>query len=297
MIWKTRITKLTKTKYPLIMAAFWRHGITEFAASFSNAGGLGTIAAHNYEIKIFKNELQKMKDLTDKPFGVNITVGRPRSRADAEAEKEENLRYVEVGINAGVEIFTTSAYQALYIGKRVHEAGCYWFPKVPLLKHAISVEKAGADAITLMGMESSGNKNPYQHSTLVNLTMGRKILKVPIIAAGGLGDARGFLGALTMGAEAICLGSAILVSEESPFSKQKKESWVNTDIFSEDYHKRLYHLKLGGTSVPSPAVGYDNKIVSLKVLIENIMSNAENILKSLNFPKDEFNTLPKGSSE
>jgi len=293
MIWKTKITELTKTKYPLIMAAFWRHGITEFAASFSNAGGFGTITALNYELDDFKSELQKMKELTVKPFGVNITCGR----TDAKAEKEERLRYVEVAINAGVEIFTTSAYQAPYIGKRVHEAGCYWFPKVPLLRHAISVENAGADAITLMGMESSGNKNPFQHSTLVNLTMGRKILKVPIIAAGGLGDARGFLGALAMGAEAICLGTAILVTEESPFSKEKKESWVNTDIFSEDYHKRLYHLKLGGTSVPSPAVGYKNKIVPLKDLIENIMSNAENILKSLGFPKDEFNTMTNESSQ
>ncbi|MHA1932394.1 MAG: NAD(P)H-dependent flavin oxidoreductase [Promethearchaeota archaeon] len=295
MIWKTRITRLTKTKYPLVMAAFWRHGITEFAAAFSNAGGLGTIAAHNYQIKNFKNELQKMKDLTDKPFGVNITVSRPRRRADFEVDKEENLRYIEVAINAGVEIFTTSAYQAPYIGKRVHEAGCYWFPKVPLLKHAISVEKAGADAITLMGMESSGNKNPYQHSTLVNLTMGSKILKVPIITAGGLGDARGLLGALAMGAEAICLGTAILVTKESPFSKEKKEKWVNTDIFSEDYHKRLYHLTLGGTSVPSPAVGHKNKIVPLNELIESIVNNAVNILKSLGFPKDEFNTLPNGS--
>ena len=82
-----------------------------------------------------------------------------------------------------------------------------------------------------------------------------------------------------MGAEAICLGTAILVTEESPLSKEKKESWVNTDIFSKDYHKRLYHLKLGGTSVPSPAVGYKNKIVPLKDLIENIMNNAENIFK------------------
>ncbi|MHA2281241.1 MAG: NAD(P)H-dependent flavin oxidoreductase [Promethearchaeota archaeon] len=291
MIWKTRITKLTKTKYPLIMAAFWRHGITEFAAAFSNAGGFGTIQALNYDVKAFKNELQKMRELTEEPFGVNLTVDRPRGRRDDDAKKEEYLRYIEVAIKAGVEIFTTSSYQALYIGERVHEAGCYWFPKVPLLKHAISVEKAGADAITLMGMESSGYKNPYQHSTLVNLTMGRKILKTPIIAAGGLGDARGFLGALTMGAEAICLGTAILVTKESPLSREKKENWVNTDIFSRDYHKRLYHLKLGGTSVPSPAVGYKNKIVSLKELIENIMGDAENILKSFGFTKEEFNTI------
>jgi len=273
------------------MAAFWRHGITEFAASFSNAGGFGTITAHNYEEDVFKNELQKMKELTDKPFGVNLTIGRPRGITEDKARKEENLRYIEIAINAGVKIFTTSAYQAPYIGKRVHEAGCYWFPKVPLLRHAISVENAGADAITLMGMESSGNKNPFQHSTLVNLTMGRKILKAPIIAAGGLGDARGFLGALAMGAEAICLGTAILVTEESPLSKEKKESWVNIDIFSEDYHKRLYHLRQGGTSVPSPAVGHKKKIVTLNELIEDIMSNAENILKSLGFPKDEFTTI------
>ncbi len=291
LIWKTRITRLTKAKYPLIMAAFWRYGITEFAASFSNVGGFGTITALNYDVKDFKNELVKMHELTSKPFGVNITVDRPRGRGDAEAKKEEYLKYIDVAINAGVTIFTTSSYQAPYIGERVHETGCYWFPKVPLIRHALSVEKAGADAITLMGMESSGDKNQFQHSTLVNLTMGTRLLKVPLIAAGGIGDARGFLGALAMGAEAVCLGTAILVTEESPFSKEKKESWVNTDIFSEDYHKRLYHLKLGGTSVPSPAVGYNNKIVSLKDLIENIISTAENLLRSFGFPKEEFNTI------
>lgn len=291
MIWKTRITKITKIKYPLIMAAFWRHGITEFAAAFSNAGGFGTIQALNYDVKTFKDELQKMKKLTYKPFGVNITVDRPRGRADAETKKQEYLRYIEVAINAGVEIFSTSSYQALYIGKRVHEAGCYWFPKVPLLRHALSVEKAGADAITLMGMESSGYKNPYQHSTLVNLTIGKKILNVPIIAAGGIGDARGVLGALAMGAEAVCLGTAILVTKESPLPFDKKENWLKTNIFSKDYHKRLYHLKLGGTSVPSPAVGYKTKIESLKELFEDIMGNAEKIIGSWGISEGEFSTI------
>ncbi len=290
MIWNTRITKLTKTKYPLIMAAFWRHGITEFAASFSNAGGFGTVTALNYETNEFKKELQKMRELTDKPFGVNLTVGRPRGSAEAEANKEEYLKYIEIAIDAGVKIFTTSSYPAPYIGERVHEAGCYWFPKVPLIRHALSVERAGADAITLMGMESSGDKNPFQHSTLVNLTMGRRLLKVPLIAAGGIGDGRGFLGALTMGADAVCLGTAILTTKESPFSEGKKENWVNTDIFTEDYHKRLYHSRLGGTGVPSPAIGFQTGIVSIKDLINDIIINAENTLKSFGFSKEEFNT-------
>jgi nitronate monooxygenase len=274
------------------MAAFARYGITEFAASFSNAGGFGTIMALNYELKHFKKELQKMRELTDKPFGVNITVDRPRGGLfNAEANKEDYLNYLEVAINAGVNVFTTSAYQALFIAERIHEAGCYWFPKCPLMRHAISAEEAGADAITLMGMESAGFKNPYQHSTMVNLTMGKRILKVPLIAAGGIGDARGLLGALAMGADAVCLGTAILTTKESPLSIERKLMRLDTDIFTEDYHRRLYHRTLSGTSVPSPSIGFQKKIVPLKDLIESLMNNAEIILKSFGFTKEKFTTI------
>jgi len=266
------------------MAAFARHGIIEFAAAYSNAGGLGITTALTYELKEFKNALNKMQDLTDKPFGVNMTVNE-------DGDKETYLKYLEVAINAGVNIFTTSAYQAIYLGKRIHEAGCYWFPKCPLMRHAISVEKAGADAITLMGMESAGNKNPLQHTTLINLTMGRSLLKTPLIAAGGIGDARGFLGALAMGAEAVCLGTAILTTEESPLSLERKLNRINTDIFTEDYHRRLYHRSFRGTSVPSPSIEFQKKIIPLNDFIENIMNEAANILKSWGFEKDEFNTL------
>ena len=284
MIWKTHITELTRTKYPLVMAAFARYGITEFAASFSNAGGFGIITALNYDLNEFKKELKKMQDLTDKPFGVNITI-------NTDGNKEVYLNYLEIAINAGIKIFTTSAYQAIFIGERIHEVGCYWFPKCPLIRHAISVENAGADAITLMGMESAGYKNPFQHTTLVNLTMGRKLLKIPLIAAGGIGNARGFLGALAMGADAVCLGTAILTTEESPMSIERKEERINTDIFTEDYHRSLYHRGLGGTSVPSPAVGFQNKIIPLRIMIDNIINEAENILKSWGFNEEEFSTL------
>ncbi len=284
MIWKTCITELTRTKYPLVMAAFARYGITEFAASFSNAGGFGIITALNYDLNEFKKELKKMQDLTDKPFGVNITI-------NTDGNKEVYLNYLEIAINAGVKIFTTSAYQAIFIGERIHEAGCYWFPKCPLIRHAISVENAGADAITLMGMESAGYKNPFQHTTLVNLTMGKRLLKVPLIAAGGIGNARGLLGALAMGADAVCLGTAILTTEESPMSIERKEERINTDIFTEDYHRRLYHRRLGGTSVPSPTVGFQNKIMPLRIMIENIMNEADNILKSWGFTHNEFNII------
>lgn len=266
------------------MAAFARYGRIKFAAAYSNAGGLGITTAMSYEITDFKNDLNKIQDLTSNPFGVNITV-------DADGDKEVYLKYLEIAINAGVNIFTTSAYQAPYIGERIHEAGCLWFPKCPLIRHAISAQEAGADAITLMGMESSGYKNPFQHTTLVNLTAGRRLLKVPLIAAGGIGDARGILGALAMGADAACLGTAILTSEESPILDSLKEERLNIDIFTEQYHRRLYHRRLGGTSVPSPSIVFQDQILPIKDMIENIMKEAELIVKSWGFDKEEFSTI------
>ena len=292
MIWNTKITQITKTRYPLIMAAFAGLGKTKFASSFSNAGGLGIITALNYELKSFKKELEKMHSLTDKPFGVNLTVVPPGVRfGDNNITNDDYLRYLETAINQGVSIFTTSAYQATFLGERIREAGCYWFHKCALMRHAISAENAGANAITLIGMEAAGFKNPYQHTTLVNITNARKLLTIPVIAAGGIGDARGFLGALAMGAEAVCLGTAILTTKESPLSVEMKENWMNTDIFSEEYHRRLYHLTVGPTRVPAPGIGFQKKVVPLKTFIDNLMNDVEQILNSWKVNKEEFNTL------
>lgn len=291
MEWKTKITQMTKTKYPLIMAAFARWSTTDFAASFSNAGGLGIITALNYDLNSFKNELTKMKSLTDKPFGVNITVDPPKEGQAQESYERAYLQYLNAALDAGVSIFTCSAYQAPFIGKRIHEAGGYWFHKCSLLRHALSAQRHGADAITIIGLEASGYKNPYMHTTLVNLTIANKLIHVPVIAAGGIGDARGLLGALIMGADAVCLGTAILTTEESSFSPERKDQWLNVDILTEEYHRELYHLKLKGTRVPSPAVAFQKEIVPLKDFVENMMDEAEGILRSLGFNKTEFNSI------
>ncbi len=294
MIWKTKITEMTKTKYPLVMAAFARWSSTEFAAAFSNAGGLGIVTALNYAKDTFRKELQKMKSLTDKPFGVNITVTPPRNYYNEDKFKEEDyLKYVEIALSEGITIFTSSAYQAPFIGKRVHEAGCYWFHKCSLIRHALSAERLGADAITIIGLEAAGYKNPYMHTTLVNLTVAKELLKVPIIAAGGFGDARGIIGALVMGAEAVCLGTSILTTKESPLDQLRKNEWLNMDILTEEYHRALYHMTLKGTRVPSPAVAFQKEEKSLKMFLESLMKEAEIILKSYGFASEEFNTLQK----
>ncbi len=285
---------MTGTKYPLIMAAFAGLGRTEFAASFSNAGGLGIITGLNYKIGSFKSELIKMKSLTNKPFGVNLTVLPPGVRAFdplGNISKEDYLKYLEIAIDEGIKVFTTSAYQATHLGERIKESGCFWFHKCTLFRHAISAEKAGANAITLVGMEASGFKNPFQHTTLVNITLAKRLLKTPIIAAGGIGDARGFLGALGMGAEGVCLGSAILLTKESPASKEVKDKWLKMNVLSEDYHQKLYHRALKSTSVLSTAITHQEEILSVHDFIEKIMTEATEILRSWGFKENQF-TIP-----
>ncbi len=294
MIWNTRITKMMNTQYPIIMGAFAIIGKAEFAAAFSNAGGLGIITALNFRTSDeFYDEIKKMKKLTNKPFGVNYTVWPPQVRqSGGRVQSEESyFDFVDIALEEGVKVITTSAYKAARIGKKVHDAGGVWFHKSATVKHAISAERAGADAVTIVGLEGTGFKNPNQNTTLVNMTMARKLIKVPLIAAGGIGDARGFLAALAMGADAVCFGSAIMATKESPASEAWKKQVLYQDIFDEKFYKKIFHLELRDSPVGSMAVGHVNEETSIKEFIENIVSNAERILRTWGVTGNEFRNL------
>ncbi|MFW9897650.1 MAG: NAD(P)H-dependent flavin oxidoreductase [Candidatus Thorarchaeota archaeon] len=277
MIWNTNITEMTETKYPIIMGAFAFLGRAEFASAFSDAGGLGIITALNFNnADEFGKEIEKMKILTDKPFGVNFTITPPYLRRGGRSWTEEfYMDFLDIAIDAGVKVFTTSAYRAPKLGKKIKNADCYRFHKCTTLKHALAAEKSGVDAITLVGLEGTGFKNPNQNTTLINVTMGKKLLKIPIIAAGGIGDARGFLAALIMGADAVCFGSAIIATTESPASTRWKNKILNQDIFDEIYYKKIYHLQLKDSPIGSMAIGHCKKIISLKEFIGNIINQSE----------------------
>ncbi|MFX1393127.1 MAG: NAD(P)H-dependent flavin oxidoreductase [Promethearchaeota archaeon] len=283
MIWKTKITEMTGTRYPIIMGAFAILGRAEFASAFSNAGGLGIITALNFHnADEFQQEIEKMKHLTDKPFGVNFTITPPyllEERGGKGWTEELYMDFVDIAIDAGVKVFTTSAYRAPKLGEKIKIADCYRFHKCTTIKHALAAEKTGANAITLVGLEGTGFKNPNQNTTLVNMTMGKKMLKIPIIAAGGIGDARGFLAAMAMGADAVCFGSAILATNESPASNRWKNKILNQDIFEETYYKKIFHLQLKDSPIGSMAIGHCKKIISLKDFIGNIINQAEEIIK------------------
>jgi hypothetical protein len=121
--------------------------------------------------------------------------------------------------------------------------------------------------------------------------MARKLLNVPLIAAGGIGDARGFLGALAMGADAVCLGSSIIATSESPASENWKKKVLNQDIFDEKYYKKIFHLELKDSPIASMAIGHVNEVLPIKVFIDNIINETEQILKSWGYKSDTFNTI------
>lgn len=294
MIWNTKITNMTRIQYPIIMGAFMAIGRAEFAASFSNAGGLGILTAVNFKtVKEFQEEIEKMRKLTKKPYGVNFSIMPPHiiERTGRGRTEESYLDFLDIAIDAGVKVCTTSAYNGAIIGRRLHDAGCFWFHKCATMKHALSAEKAGADAVTIVGLEGTGFKNPLQNTTLVNMTMARKLLKIPVIAAGGIGDARGFLAALAMGADAVCFGTAIIPTNESPASDSWKKALINQDIFDQKFYKKIFHFQLKDSPIGSMATGHCDEIVSVNDFIDRIVSNAEEILKKWGYRGNEFTTL------
>jgi nitronate monooxygenase len=213
-------------------------------------------------------------------------------------KKEEEIRdrylsYIEAGLSEDCNIFTTSGYRAPFITRRVNDAGGIWIHKCTLLHHALSAEKEGADAITILGIEGTGFKHPASNSTLVNLTMAKKALKIPFIAAGGIGDARGFLGALALGADGVCLGTALMATEECPVPKRVKERWINTDIYTEDFHHQIYTYNTKNFMAPSTAIAHRSKIITIQELFDEIIIQSEKIINSWGFNNNEFSTLGK----
>lgn len=314
MEWKTRVTDMLGIKYPIIQGSYGGFGTSEIAAPVSEAGGLGIITVGALKTpEGLREDIRKARSMTDKPIGVNLTVGM--------CPHIDEMR--GVAIEEGIPVVETSAFRATDHGKRLKEAGVKWIHKVATVKHAIVAEKQGADAVVIVGMEGIGFKSIDQLPTLTTITWAVKQIKVPVIAAGGIGDARGFLASLTMGAEAAYLGTAFMATKECPISQRHKQYLVDVDPADPKLMKKVLTppdprdlekvMKLRG-KIPhgewmmklervllkedpdadasfesdevlklapgSLAVSGIDKILSVKELIDNIIHGAEEILKS-----------------
>ena len=229
MNWKTRVTELLGSKYPIIQGAFGGFGTSTLAAPVSEAGGFGIITASALRTpERLREDIRKARSITDRPFGVNLSIGLCPSI--------DEMR--EVAIEERVPVIFTAAYRADDHAHHIKEAGLKWVHKVVTVKHALAAERHGADAVVIVGLEGTAFKNINQLPTLVGITTAARLIKVPLIAAGGIGDARGFLAALAMGAEGIYMGTRFLATRECPVSERYKQKLVQAEPWDPEFRDR-----------------------------------------------------------
>ena len=218
---KTEITKLLGIRYPVIQGGMAWVAEHNLAAAVSNAGGLGIIGAASAPPEIVRHEIRKCKELTDKPFGVNVMLLNPNAEEVAKIVVEEGVKVVTTG--AG----NPSKYMELW-----KNAGVKVIPVVASVAMAKLMERAGADAVVAEGMESGGHIGFATTMTLVPQVA--DAVQIPVIAAGGIGDGRGLAAALLLGAAAVQMGTRFVVASESIVHDNYKQKIIKAkDIDSE----------------------------------------------------------------
>ena len=210
---KTRITELLGIKHPIIQGAMSWVSFPPLVAAVSNAGGLGILGAAFMSPGELKENIRKIKKLTDKPFGVNFMANNPLIDELLDVIIEEKVRVVSYGVGNPQRVL-----------ERTKPHGIINLPTMGALRHAIRAEQDGADAVIVQGTEAGGHTGYVSTLVLVPLVTGK--LKIPVVAAGGIGDGRGLVAALALGAEGISMGSRFIVTHEAPVPMHVKQYLV-----------------------------------------------------------------------
>lgn len=212
---KNRLTQLLGVDYPIIQAPMGWIARSQLASAVSNAGGMGIIETSSGELEVIKEEIKKMRTLTDKPFGVNIALAFVR---------DPNI--IQFVIDQGVQFVSTSAGNPAKVVGPLKEAGLTVFHVVPSFKAAMKAIEAGVDGLIVEGMEGGGFKNPRGVASMVLLPMIAKKVKVPLVAAGGITDGCSMAASFALGAEGVQMGTRMVSSAESPVHHNWKDAII-----------------------------------------------------------------------
>ena len=247
---KTRVTDMLGIKYPIIQGGMAWVAEHHLAAAVSEAGGLGIIGAASAPVEIVREEIQKAKELTDKPFGVNIMLLNPNAPDIARLVIEEKIAAVTTG--AG----TPEKYMDMW-----KEAGIKVIPVVASVAMAKRMERCGADAVVAEGMEAGGHIGSQTTMALVPQIV--DAVKIPVIAAGGIGDGRGFAAVRMLGADAVQMGTRFVVAEES--------------IVHENYKERIIKAKDIDSVVTGQSTGHPIRILRNQMSKEYLKKEKEGV--------------------
>ncbi len=245
---KTEITELLGIENPIIQGGMAWVAEYHLAAAVSKAGGFGIIGAASAPPEAVREQIHKVRELTDKPFGVNVMLMSPNAAEVAKVAAEEKVAAVTTG--AG----NPGAYMAMW-----QEAGIKVIPVVASVAMARMMEKAGADAVVAEGTESGGHIGAATTMTLVPQVA--DAVKIPVVAAGGIGDGRGFAAAMMLGAKAVQMGTRFIVAKES--------------IVHANYKERVIKAKDIDSEVTGRSTGHPIRVLRNKMTREYLRMEAE----------------------
>jgi len=258
-MFKTRITELFGIKYPIIQGAMMWLSRAEVVAAVANAGGLGIMASLTFPTaRELREEIRKTKSLTDKPFAVNITLLptiRPRNLEE----------YIDAAIEEGVTIIETAGRNPQQYMEQLREGGAKVMHKVASVKAARTAERIGVDAVTIVGFEEGGHPGMDDVTTMILVPRTVDELEIPVIAGGGIGDGRGLMAALALGAEGAIMGTRFMLSQESPLHPSIKQRLLEASekdtmlimrsinnperVLTTDFTRRVLEVEEKGTSL------------------------------------------------
>ncbi len=233
----TRVCEILKIKYPILQGGMAWAATYELAQGVSNAGGLGVIAAGNAPKEIVKKEIENIRKKTDKPFGVNIMLMSPFAEDIVDLVCEER-----------VPVVTTGAGNPGKYMEKFKKAGIKVIPVVPTVALARRLEREGADALIVEGTEAGGHIGEL--TTMAIVPQVADAVDIPVIAAGGIADGRGFLAALSLGAEGVQMGTRFVCSAEC--------------IAHDNYKERIIKAKDREAIVTGRSTGYPVRVLKNK---------------------------------
>lgn len=217
---KTRITEMFGIEHPIIQGGMHYVGFAEMAAAVSNAGGLGIITGLTQKsADDLANEIAKCRDMTDKPFGVNLTFLPSLAAPDYPG-------YVKAIIEGGVKVVETAGRNPQQVLPALKDAGIKVIHKCTSVRHSLKAQEIGCDAVSVDGFECGGHPGEDDIPNMILLPRAADELEIPFVASGGMADARSLVASLAMGADGMNMGTRFIATKEAPVHENVKKAIV-----------------------------------------------------------------------
>ena len=217
---KTRITELLGIQHPIIQGGMHYVGFAELAAAVSNAGGLGIITGLTQRTpELLANEIRRCREMTDKPFGVNLTFLPTVTSPDYPG-------YIRALLDGGVRVVETAGNNPQKWLPALHEAGVKVIHKCTSVRHSLKAQAIGCDAVSVDGFECGGHPGEDDVPNFILLPRAAEELEIPFVASGGMADGRSLVAALALGADGINMGTRFIATQEAPVHEHVKQAIV-----------------------------------------------------------------------